>query len=100
MTSDSDSEKNFRELLAKVEKAVAPEAQAAIDARVQLRDAVCAFLLAESRAGTSIADVTTQVDAILKSAELANSILTDRGLAARLIAWCVGQHPQVFRQVM
>lgn len=62
-------------------------AEAAIAARMKLRDAVCAFVAAEEARGMSLKTVMQTVKDILGAAEKEATKSTDE-LAVQLINWC------------
>lgn len=62
-------------------------AEAAIAARVKLRDAVCAFVVAEEARGISLKAMIQSVKDILSAAEKDATKSTD-DLAVQLVNWC------------
>lgn len=62
-------------------------ADAAIAARVKLRDAVCAFVVAEEARGISLKAVIQTVKDILSAAEKDDAKSAD-DLAVQLVNWC------------
>ena len=84
MSRQSDERDNlFSELTGFLSDA----AEAAIAARVKLRDAVCAFVRAEEARGISLKAVIQTVKEILSAAEKNASHSTD-DLAVQLVNWC------------
>ena len=62
-------------------------AEAAIAARMKLRDAVCAFVAAEEARGMSLKTVIQAVKETLRAAEK-DAIKSPDELAAQLVNWC------------
>ena len=62
-------------------------AEAAIVARMKLRDTVCAFVAAEEARGVSLKSVIQAVKEILR-AEEKDAIKSPDELAAQLVNWC------------
>ena len=84
MSHDShEQDKLFSELTSFLSDA----ADAAIAARVKLRDAVCVFVVAEQARGISLKAVIHTVRDILSAAEKDGMKSTD-DLAAQLVNWC------------
>ena len=80
----------YRVLLAEAEKLLADSTNKAIKDRIELRNAVCAYLDAERKRGASLPTVLHSVEAILERAEVrAGSTNGHRELAKQLIDWCL-----------
>ena len=80
----------YRVLLDEAEKLLTDATDTAITDRVALRDAVCAFLIAERAKGTSVNAVQQSVEAILKRAELRVGKMNGHTeLARQLVVWCM-----------
>ena len=78
-------------LLAKLTEVLAAATEAAIAARVKLRNAVCDFVAVEHGKGMPLETVIQMVKDILKTAEKSGAKATDE-LAVQLIDWCVEFH--------
>lgn len=96
------SENNeYRALLAEAEGVVSDRTESAIHERIALRDAVCAYLVAERTRGVPLDVIRYAVQGILKRADArtGNGDGSDalRELARQLIDWCVAaaQPPQL-----
>lgn len=89
------TEHEYRELFQKLNKILTERTEAAIGHRIQLRDAVCAYVVIEQARGTAIDRVINAVDAILRRAEEAARSgaeamkLRDEELASQLVHWCL-----------
>ena len=84
MSHDShEQDKLFSELTSFLSDA----AEAAIAARIKLRDAVCGFVVAEEARGISLKAVIQTVKDILSAAEKDGTKSTD-DLALQLVNWC------------
>ena len=78
-------------LLARLTDVLTATTEAAIAARVNLRNAVCDFVAVEQARGMPIDKVIQVVRDILRKAEKSGAKATDE-LAAQLIDWCVEFH--------
>ena len=83
--SRSPSERD--DLFSELTSFLADAAEAAIVARVKLRDAVCAFVAAEEARGMSLTTVVQTVKDILRVAEKDATKSPDE-LALQLVNWC------------
>ena len=85
------SDKNeYRNLLDQAEKLLTDATNAATHDRIELRDAVCAYLAAEQTKGSSIESVRNSVEAILIRAEVRVGKLNGhKELAKDLVDWCL-----------
>lgn len=82
----------YRVLLDEAERLLTDATNTAIYDRVELRDAVCAYLFAEQRKGSSIASVRGSIEAILIRAEVRVGKLNGhKELAKELVEWCLEQ---------
>jgi hypothetical protein len=84
------SNHEYRAFLAEAEKLLADSTNKAIRDRMELRDAVCAFFIAERKRGASLPTVLNSVEGIRKRAEM--RVRTPNGhkeLAQQLIDWCM-----------
>lgn len=87
--------KDYQTLLAEAEAFLSTETSAALSDRINLRNAVCAYLAAEQARGTPIETVRAEVERILERAEDrigSGEPGSDghRELAHKLIDWCTG----------
>jgi hypothetical protein len=78
-------------LLEKLRCVVADKTEGAIAARLDLRDAVCAFVAGEQARGQPLATVIATVKEILSKAQSGVRRATDE-LAKQLVDWCVEFH--------
>jgi hypothetical protein len=78
-------------LLEQLSSVIAEKTEAAITARIALRDAVCAFVAVEQRRGMPLSAVITAVKDILAKVQSGVGKATDE-LAQQLIDWCVEFH--------
>ena len=69
-------------------------ADAAIAARINLRNAVCAFVAAEEARGISLKTVIQTVKDVLRAAEKDATKSTDE-LAVQLVNWCREFHKSI-----
>jgi len=85
------TEKNsYRVLLDEAEKLLTDATNTATHDRVELRDAVCAYLVAEQTKGSSIDSIRTSIEAILIRAEVRVGKLDGhKELARDLLQWCL-----------
>jgi hypothetical protein len=80
----------YRVLLDEAEKLMADATNTALRDRVELRDAVCAYLDAEQAKGSSIELVRSSVEAILIRAEVRVGKLNGHAeLAKDFVDWCL-----------
>ena len=85
----TDEEKRQRRtLLTALNDALAAGTHAAINERIALRDAICAYLAAEQARGSTVESVVETVKEILKKAEQEASDTSDE-LAERLVDSCL-----------
>ena len=87
--SRSPSERD--DLFSELTSFLSDAAEAAIAARVKLRDAVCAFVTAEEARGMSLKTVLQTVKDILRAAEKDATGSPDE-LAVQLVNWCRELH--------
>ena len=89
------TEEEYRKVLASINKIVTDQVQAATADRIDLRDAVCAYLEVEQARGTTITRVIQILEEILRNAEQRAERTSEAGanlsneLANQLVAWCV-----------
>ncbi|MEO7369019.1 MAG: hypothetical protein ABIZ36_13770 [Gemmatimonadaceae bacterium] len=74
-------------LLAELRDTLTTRTEAAIESRIELRDAVCRFVDAEQTRGTPLATIINSVKEILAKAEEGATGATTE-LAQQLIDWC------------
>lgn len=74
-------------LLAELRDTLTTRTEAAIESRIELRDAVCRFVDAEQTRGTPLAMIISSVKEILAKAEDGATGATAE-LAQQLIDWC------------
>ena len=88
------TEKNsYRVLLDEAEKLLTDSTNTATRDRVELRDAVCAYLIAEQTKGSSIDSIRTSIEAILIRAEARVGKLDGhKELARDLLDWCLNRN--------
>jgi hypothetical protein len=85
-------------LFVELNNVLSEKTQTALDDRVKLRDAVCAYVAAEQARGTTLATVIRTVKEILRQAEeTATTVAVEterraKELAHQLTAWCVEFH--------
>jgi len=87
----SRNAKEHDTLLAQLKSVLSERTEAAIAARVVLRDAVCAYVAVEHARGVPLTTVIQTVKDILRSAEN-GSVKASGELAVQLIDWCVEFH--------
>jgi hypothetical protein len=80
-----------RALLTQLSSVLSERTKAAINSRIVLRDAVCAYVAAENANGMPLATVIQTVKEILRNAEQGASTASDE-LAQQLIDWCIEFH--------
>ena len=85
------NDKEYDALLEQLSSVIAEKTDAAIDARIALRDAVCAFVAVEQARGMPLSLVITTVNEILARVQAGVGKATD-ALARQLIDWCVEFH--------
>lgn len=90
----SEKSKERDTLLAQLSGVLAERTEAAVEARVTLRDAVCAYVAVEQARGMPLSTVIATVKSILSSAEKQATRASDE-LAIQLINWCVEFHRQM-----
>ena len=78
-------------LLSELSNVLSERREAAVAARIDLRDAVCAYVAVEQARGMPLATVIQTVKEILQAAESEAGTATDE-LAVQLIDWCVEFH--------
>lgn len=85
-----DKPNEYRTLLAEAELLLADSTNKAIKDRIQLRDAVCAYLDAEQKRGTSLASVLDSVEGILiRAAGRLGDVGGHQKFAQQLVDWCL-----------
>ena len=87
----SASRKERDALLAELTVVLSDKVEAAVEARLALRDAVCAYVAVEHARGIPLAAVVQAVKKILSAAEEGVAKATD-ALAIQLVNWCVEFH--------
>lgn len=76
--------------MSEVEEFLADSTSEALADRIELRDAVCAYLLAEQAKGVQLKKVLKSVEAIIERAMArTGEIDGHKELAQQLIDWCV-----------
>ena len=85
------SSKEHDALLEELTSVISEKTDAAIAARIALRDAVCAFVAVEQARGLPISTVIATVKDILAKVQSGVGKATDE-LAQQLIDWCVEFH--------
>ena len=89
------TEEEYRKLFTSVNRMITDQVQAATVDRMNLRDAVCAYLEVQQASGTSLTRVIQIVEEIVRNAEEREprpsnaSAGRDGDLAKQLVAWCV-----------
>ncbi len=78
-------------MLAELTVVLSNKVEAAVEARLALRDAVCAYVAVEQARGIPLAAVVQAVKKILCAAEEGVAKATD-ALAIQLVDWCVEFH--------
>lgn len=82
----------YRALLNEAEKLLTDATDTAIRDRVELRDAVCAYLVSEQGKGSPIKSIRDSVEAILMRAQMRIGKLDGhKELARDLVDWCLQQ---------
>ena len=85
-----DKPNEYRALLAEAEKLLADSTNNAINDRIELRDAVCAYFEFERTKGTSLSAIVDAVEAILvRAAGRLGQINGHKQSAQQLVEWCV-----------
>lgn len=74
--------------LVELNRVLSDRTDAASTDRVALRDAVCAYLVAERARGTSLDDFTRTLRQLLRKAEDGGPGVADE-LAQQLVGWCI-----------
>jgi predicted transcriptional regulator len=83
--------KEHRVLLTQLSTVLSDKTRTAINSRIVLRDAVCAYVAAENANEMPLATVIQTVKEILRNAEQGASAASDE-LAQQLIDWCIEFH--------
>jgi hypothetical protein len=78
-------------LLTELSTALSEKTRMAIASRIALRDAVCAYVAAETTNGVSLENLIQTVKKILRRAEKGAANTSDE-LAQQLVDWCVEFH--------
>ena len=85
-----DKSNEYRVLLDEAEKLLADSTNNAINDRIELRDAVCAYFDAERRKGTPQSAIVDSVEAILiRAAGPLGKVDGHKQSAQQLVDWCV-----------
>ena len=80
----------YRVLLDEAEKLLADSTTNAINDRIELRDAVCAYFDAERTKGTSLSAIVDSVEAILtRAAGRLGKVDGHKQSAQQLVDWCI-----------
>lgn len=93
----TDNEK-YQSLSAEIRNVLSDKTNAAISTRIVLRDAVCAYVIAERARGKMLGSILRTVKEMLRSAEEAAATATnatvsrDNELAQQLVDWCTEFH--------
>lgn len=89
-----DKPNEYRALLGQAEKLLADSTNHALKDRIELRDAVCAYLEAEQKRGTPLSSVLESVEGILERATLGLGRADGhQKFAQQLIDWCLELYP-------
>jgi hypothetical protein len=90
------SKKERAALLFEVHRVLVAKTETATADRIRLRDAVCEFVFAEQRKGTSLSRMIQVIREILKRAEEAaaashpeTALTPTEDLARQLVEWCI-----------
>ena len=89
--TNGGNDKEYDALLKHITSVVEDTTDTAVAARIELRDAVCAFVVVEQSRGMPLANVITAVKDILAKVQSGVGKATDE-LAQQLIDWCVEFH--------
>jgi len=84
----------YAALLNRVHGVLADSARTATMDRIDLRDAVCDYVVVERARGTPLSGILLAVKQILRKAEEGSARASDE-LASQLIAWCLEFHHAV-----
>ena len=91
MKKNNGNDKEYDALLEHLTAVIAEKTDAAIAARIALRDAVCAFVSIEQSRGMPLSTVIATVREILDRVQRGVGKVTNE-LAQQLIDWCVEFH--------
>ena len=83
-----NSKSELEKSLAEVNRVLSARTDAASTDRLDLREAVCAYLVAERARGTSLNDFTRTLKQLLRKAEDVAPAVADE-LAHQLVDWCM-----------
>lgn len=86
-----EEKKHHRTLLAALNDALSAGTHAAINDRITLRDAVCAYLAAEQARGSPVQSVLQTVKDILSKAHQGRAATNDE-LAEQIVDSCLGSY--------
>jgi len=90
---------SYRVLLDEAEALLNTATNTATRDRVELRDAVCAYLITEQAKGSSIDSIRTSIEAILMRAEVRVGKLNGhKELARDLLEWCLDRNESGARE--
>lgn len=89
-----DKPNEYSALLRQAEKLLADSTNHALKDRIELRDAVCAYLEAEQKRGTPLSTVLESVEGILdRAAQRLGEVDGNKEFAQQLIDWCLELYP-------
>lgn len=89
-----DKPNEYRALLAQAERLLADSTNNALKDRIELRDAVCAYVDAEQKRGTPLSAVLESVEGILdRAANRLGEVDGHQKFAKQLIDWCLELYP-------
>lgn len=83
--------KEHQTLLNQLSTVLSERTKTAIASRIALRDAVCAYVAAETASGITLESLIQTVKRILRNAEKGATAASDE-LAQQLVDWCVEFH--------
>ena len=83
-----NSKSKLETSLAELNRVLSARTDAASGERVALREAVCAYLVAERARGTSLSDFTRTLKQLLRKAAVGGPAVADE-LAHQLVDWCM-----------
>ena len=92
MKRGNGGDKDYDALLERLASVMAEKTDAAIAARIVLRDAVCDFVAVERQRGIPLSEVIAAVKRILARVQSHVDNATEE-LARRLVDWCLEFHP-------
>ena len=85
-----------RRVLAEAETFLGELTDAATRDRIELRDAVCAYFVAQRSLGAGVESIVDAVEVILRQAEKRNGVTNDsKELARQLVDWCEAESEEL-----